>query len=145
MCLFLNNPFSHHDFLEEYDYKSFKATEDIIVYKTLLQFPNGELKTVVRYSPVIIGATYVSKLTQKENRVHVGLHSFAYFPHYSHLDLKNVYIGFDNREFLEKVKIVVAKCKIPVGSDVYHGYSLFGEHNYASNRLQYLEIVDHEL
>lgn len=105
------------------------ADKDIIVYKHITRF--GEtFKTSYRYSPVIIGEEYKSKLKKyinNESKLDIGLHS------YCNED--------DARVGAERYEEVLVECLIPKGSKYYKGLFCFKEECYASNKLRYVKIL----
>jgi len=102
------------------------AKKDIAVYKHL-KLINGHYLTTYMDTIVLIGNTYESKLERFHYTVNIGLHSFAY---------KRNCISDGN---CERAAVIV-KCIIPKDSQYYVGEFLGGK-SYASNKLQYVEIV----
>lgn len=80
--------------------------------------------TPYRYFPVEIGKTYHSELIREDNEVNIGLHSYKFME--------------DAR--LDTEGYIIVKCIIPKGSEYYEGV-FWDEISYASNCLQYVEII----
>jgi len=96
--------------------------------KRLYTSVNSDYITSYQKTPVEIGKTYKSKLDKPDDHgdIHMDLHSFA--------DLA------DAKKEARNWREVLVKCVIPKGARYYLGD--FEEYSsYASNQLQYIEII----
>lgn len=89
----------------------------VIVHGKEIYSKNGYF-TYYRYSKVILGKTYKSRLVETENTIEEGLHSHAV-----------------------KTEDSNVKCIIPKGAIYYTGV-FGGTPGYASNKLKYIEIIN---
>lgn len=105
--------------------KKMTARKDIVVYKILLKWRDGTLRTPFRNCVINIGEQKESYLLKEENEITIGLHSFKSYNLISDKD------GHWGR---------VAKCIIPKGSKYYVG-KFDGRISYASDKIKYIKIV----
>lgn len=109
------------------------ATEDIVVYKHLIQDTDNEFITSYKHAPVTIGETYSSKIgvtiSDSGTRVvEMALHSFG--------------DKADAQRGAESYDEVLVECIIPKGSTYYIGrFEYYPGPSYASNRLKYVKVL----